>query len=92
MKRNIIISLLYCKILKKNTIDLCCTLFQFKANHNKKGPYGFGQLKSVQDLSGEHTVSCFSLNTCCFSYFILEDRNKNILQTCSKYLICKQCV
>ncbi|XP_053404218.1 WD repeat-containing protein 44-like [Mercenaria mercenaria] len=35
--------------------------FKFKANHNKKGPYDFGQLKSVQDLSGEHTGAVWAM-------------------------------
>ena len=31
-------------------------MFQFKAKHNRKGPWEFGQLKMIQDL-GDHTVS-----------------------------------
>ncbi|KAL4225539.1 WD repeat-containing protein 44 [Mactra antiquata] len=40
--------------------------FKFKANHNKKGPYDFGQLKAEQDLSGEHTgaVWCMQFSPC----------------------------
>ncbi|XP_052214774.1 WD repeat-containing protein 44-like isoform X2 [Dreissena polymorpha] len=40
--------------------------YKFKANHNKKGPYDFGQLKFVQDLSGEHTgaVWCMKFSPC----------------------------
>ena len=30
-------------------------IFQFKAKHNRKGPWEFGQLKLIQDL-GDHTV------------------------------------
>ena len=41
--------------LTSNTY-LLLLYFQFKANHNKKGPYEFGQLKHVQDL-GDHSVS-----------------------------------
>ena len=43
-------------------------LFQFKAKHNRKGPWEFGQLKLIQDL-GDHTV-CISkqaLKTRCVS-------------------------
>lgn len=31
---------------------------KFKAAHGFKGPYDFEQVKVVQDLSGEHMVSC----------------------------------
>ena len=35
-------------------------MFQFKAKHNRKGPWEFGQLKMIQDL-GDHTVSIYHI-------------------------------
>ncbi|XP_052784065.1 WD repeat-containing protein 44-like isoform X2 [Mya arenaria] len=40
--------------------------YKFKANHNKKGPYNFGHLGFVQDLSGDHNgaVWCMKFSPC----------------------------